>query len=35
VESIRQQGLHVYLKGVKEDLYEVGNAFNQNYFAYT
>jgi uncharacterized alpha-E superfamily protein len=35
VESIRQQGLHSYLKGVKEDLYEVGNAFNQNYFAYT
>jgi len=35
VESIMQQGLHVYLNGVKEDLYEVGNAFNQHYFAYT
>lgn len=35
VESIMQQGLHAYLNGVKEDLYEVGNAFNQHYFAYT
>ena len=35
VESIMHQGLHAYLNGVKEDLYEVGNAFNQNYFAYT
>ena len=35
VESIMQQGLHSYLNGVKEDLYEVGNAFNQHYFAYT
>jgi uncharacterized alpha-E superfamily protein len=35
VESILQQGLHGYLIGVKEDLYEVGNAFNQHYFAYT
>ena len=35
VESIFQQGLHAYLNGVKEDLYEVGNAFNQHYFAYT
>ena len=35
VESIMDQGLHVYLKTIKEDLYEVGNAFNQNYFAYT
>lgn len=35
VESIMNQGLHTYLKGVKEDLYEVGNAFNQDYFAYT
>lgn len=35
VESIMQQGLHVYLNGVKEDLYDVGNAFNQHYFAYT
>lgn len=34
VESILQQGLHPYLNGVKEELYEVGNAFNQHYFAY-
>ena len=35
VDSIFKQGLHAYLNGVKEDLYEVGNAFNQHYFAYT
>ena len=35
VESILQQGLHSYLNGIKEELYEVGNAFNQHYFAYT
>lgn len=35
VDSILQQGLHAYLKSVKEDLYEVGNALNQHYFAYT
>jgi len=35
VESILQQGLHAYLNGVKEELYEVGNAFNQHYFAYS
>jgi uncharacterized alpha-E superfamily protein len=35
VESILQQGLHVYLNGVKQELYEVGNAFNQLYFAYS
>lgn len=34
VESIMHQGLHAYLNGVREDLYEVGNAFNQHYFAY-
>lgn len=34
VESILRQGLHPYLNGVKEELYEVGNAFNQYYFAY-
>ena len=33
--SILQQGLHVYLNGVKQELYEVGNAFNQLYFAYS
>ena len=35
VESIMHQGLHSYLNGVKEELYQVGNAFNQHYFAYT
>ena len=35
VESIMALGLHAYLNGIKEDLYEVGNALNQNYFAYT
>jgi uncharacterized alpha-E superfamily protein len=36
VESIMfQGGLHEYLNGIKEDLYEVGVALNQNYFAYT
>jgi len=35
VGSIMEQGLHSYLKGIKEDLYEVGNALNLNYFAYT
>jgi uncharacterized alpha-E superfamily protein len=35
VEAILQQGLHSYLRTIKEDLYEVGNAFNQYYFAYS
>src|ERR1700742_4632122 len=35
VESILKQGLHAYLNGVKEELYEVANALNQHYFAYT
>ena len=35
VESILQHGLHPYLIGIKEDLYEVGNALNQHYFAYS
>jgi uncharacterized alpha-E superfamily protein len=34
VESIMAQGLHAYLIGIKDDLYQVGNALNQNYFAY-
>jgi uncharacterized alpha-E superfamily protein len=34
VETILRQGLHAYLNGIKEDLYEVGNALNQHYFAY-
>jgi uncharacterized alpha-E superfamily protein len=35
VESIMAQGLHAYLNGIKDDLYQVGNALSQNYFAYT
>jgi uncharacterized alpha-E superfamily protein len=35
VEAILEQGLHAYLRSIKEDLYEVGNAFNQYYFAYS
>jgi len=35
VDSIMLQGLHTYLSEVKEELCEVGNAFNQEYFAYT
>jgi uncharacterized alpha-E superfamily protein len=35
VESIMAQGLHTYLNGIKDDLYQVGIALNQNYFAYT
>ncbi len=35
VEIIMKQGLHHYLNGIKEDLYEVANAFNQYYFAYS
>jgi uncharacterized alpha-E superfamily protein len=35
VENIMQQGLHAYLSGVKESLYEVANALNQYYFAYS
>ena len=35
VDSILKQGLHSYLKTVKEELYEVGVAFNQHYFAYS
>ncbi|HMH33812.1 MAG TPA: alpha-E domain-containing protein [Puia sp.] len=35
VETIMKQGLHAYLRGIKEDLYEVGNAFDQFYFAYS
>jgi uncharacterized alpha-E superfamily protein len=35
VDSILGQGLHSYLIGIKEDLYGVGNALNQHYFAYS
>jgi uncharacterized alpha-E superfamily protein len=35
VESIMAQGLHTYLNGIKDDLYQVGIALNHHYFAYT
>jgi uncharacterized alpha-E superfamily protein len=34
-ESIMQQGLHEFLTGVKNDLYAIGTALSQHYFAYT
>lgn len=33
VNSIRQEGLHVYLTQIRNELYEIGNALNENYFA--
>jgi len=35
VETIMEEGLHVYLNRVKEELYEVANALDQYYFAYS
>ena len=35
VDMILGEGLHEYLAGIKEGLYEVANAINLNYFAYT
>jgi uncharacterized alpha-E superfamily protein len=35
VDNILKEGLHQYLTDIKESLYEVANAINQNYFAYT
>jgi uncharacterized alpha-E superfamily protein len=34
-ESIMQQGLHEFLTGVKNELYGIGTALSQHYFAYT
>ena len=34
VDTILQQGLHEYLDEVRKELYEIGIALNQNYFAY-
>jgi uncharacterized alpha-E superfamily protein len=34
-ENILNQGLHNFLAKLKNDLYAVGNALNQHYFAYT
>jgi len=35
VETIMEEGLHAYLNTVKEELYEVANALDQYYFAYS
>ncbi len=35
VDSILEEGLHEFLSGIKKDLYEIGNALNQNYFAHS
>jgi len=35
VDTILQQGLHEFLNDVKKELYEIGIALNQNYFAYS
>ncbi len=35
VDTILEQGLHEYLNEIKKELYEIGIALNQNYFAYT
>jgi uncharacterized alpha-E superfamily protein len=35
VDMIKQKGLHAYLVAVKEELSQVANELNQNYFAYT
>jgi uncharacterized alpha-E superfamily protein len=35
VDAILEEGLHNYLNGIKESLYEVANALNQIYFAYS
>lgn len=35
VDAILKQGLHGFLLSVKEDLYEVGKALSQHYFAYS
>jgi uncharacterized alpha-E superfamily protein len=35
VDNILNEGLHQFLADIKESLYEVANAINQNYFAYT
>lgn len=34
VDTILQQGLHEYLDEVRKEIYEIGVALNQNYFAY-
>jgi uncharacterized alpha-E superfamily protein len=35
VDSIMKEGLHAYLTGIREELYEVGTTLDQYYFAYS
>ncbi|HVW98478.1 MAG TPA: alpha-E domain-containing protein [Mucilaginibacter sp.] len=35
VKSIEQDGLHLYLTQVRKDLYGIGNALNEHYFAHS
>jgi uncharacterized alpha-E superfamily protein len=35
VESIMEEGLHLYLNEIKDDLYEAATVLNQQYFAYS
>ncbi|WEK37935.1 MAG: alpha-E domain-containing protein [Candidatus Pseudobacter hemicellulosilyticus] len=34
-QSIMQQGLHIFLTEIKNELHTIGNALNQQYFAYS
>ena len=34
-ETIMKQGLNQYLSRIKEDLYNIANALNHHYFAYS
>lgn len=35
VKSIEEEGLHLFLTQVREDLYGIGNALNEHYFAHS
>jgi uncharacterized alpha-E superfamily protein len=35
VQSVTRAGLHNYLKEINRDFFEIGNALNQSYFAYS
>ncbi|QKJ32101.1 alpha-E domain-containing protein [Mucilaginibacter mali] len=35
LNSIRQEGLHNYLTQIRQELYGIGNALNENYFAHS
>jgi len=35
VSSISQEGLHLYLTQIRNELYGIGNALNENYFAHS